>query len=591
MPRTKPLFRKLFLPYVAVSIATAGLLLAVIGVTYSRFARSVQRDALIQKTNLVAESLFKEVGSEPLAISDSLLKRYASAGFFRLTLTDSAGNVLAESDTLVTVVPNLQNAPEVVAAKRGTPGMATRRDAQFQRTFSFVALPVVRDQKVIAILRAGELVSASRWAFFFETAGLAAVSLILVGIGIIVILRVVRQVVTPLDSLRASAEHFAQGKLETKLEEPEITELASLARALNRMAELLSSRIADIERRREEQEAVLFSMLEGVVAVDCDARVIMINSAASRLFDVKAERARGRLIEEAVRITDIQDFVHLTLAAGEPVEREIIRHDTLDHILQLRGTPIVVAGQVIGGVVVINDITQMRRLEATRREFVSNASHELKTPVTAIKGSIETLREGALDNPADAERFLEIIARQADFLQAIIEDLLSLARIEQATEHQNLAVEKVNIAGLLRDAIEATSLVAESRGQKIEVSVPADLTAPINNFLIRQAVINLLDNACKYSPEGTEIKLRAKSEDQKLVISVQDEGPGISEKHLPRIFERFYRVEASRNRKFGGTGLGLAIVKHAALAHGGTADVDTQLGRGSTFSIRVPLER
>ncbi|MBL0061143.1 MAG: PAS domain-containing protein [bacterium] len=413
----------------------------------------------------------------------------------------------------------------------------------------------------------------------------------LVGFGVVLIFFAVRRVAIPIETLRQGATRFAQGKLDERLDEPDTTELASLSHALNHMAAQLDDRIRTVERQREEQEAVLAAMLEGVLAVDREGQVIMINSAAARLFEVDRERAKGRTIEEAVRNTDIHNFVHFTLRAAQPVEREIIRYENQERVLLLRGTPILEAGDIAGVVIVINDVTQMRRLEVTRREFVANASHELKTPVTAIKGSIETLREGAMANPRDAERFLDMMARQADYLQSIIEDLLSLARIEQASENNKLAAERQQLLPILQDAVEATSTSAEARGQKVVLTCSEELSATINPFLIRQAVINLIDNACKYSPERTQVDVRAELEDKTLIISVEDRGPGIAEKHLPRIFERFYRVEASRNRKYGGTGLGLAIVKHAALAHGGTTEVDTQLGRGSTFSIRIPVDR
>ena len=245
----------------------------------------------------------------------------------------------------------------------------------------------------------------------------------------------------------------------------------------------------------------------------------------------------------------------------------------------------------VGAVVVINNVTQMRRLEKTRRDFVANASHELKTPVTAIKGAVETLREGAKDDPEDATRFLAVIARQSDYLSSIIDDLLSLARIEQATENKKLAVEDQEIRAILEDVIEAACAGSPSRSRDMELLCSEELHASVNAFLVRQAVLNLVDNACKYSPENTKIEVRAEIQADKLEIAVQDHGPGIPKKHIPRIFERFYRVEPSRNKKFGGTGLGLAIVKHAALAHGGTADVETRLGEGSTFTIKLPISR
>lgn len=591
MARLKPLFSRLFIPYVSVALLTVVFLLVVIGAAFRRAELHQIEESIVQRLTMIRPMLPTDISQTLSNPIDSLLRANARAGSFRLTLVLKDGRVVAESDTSVQAIPNLVNRPEMLKAMFGVTGTDIRLDPVFGHTQLFVALPIFRHGEVVGAIRGSEQVVASRWEMLKRTAGLAGFSIVLIGFGVLLIYLVVRRVTRPIQVMQAGADKFAQGMLDQRLDEPDTTELAYLSRALNYMAAQLDDRIRTVERQREEQEAVLTAMLEGVLAVNREGQIIMINTAAASLFEVEKDRANGRTIEEAVRSTDIHRFVRLTLSVGQPVEREIIRYDNQERILQLRGTPIVNAGEVIGVVIVINDITQMRRLESTRREFVANASHELKTPVTAIIGSIETLREGAIENPRDANRFLDIISRQANYLQSIIEDLLSLARIEQTVESQKLAAENQNIAAILRDSLEATATASESRGQKVILTCPEDLLAPVNGFLIRQAVVNLIDNACKYSPEGTQIDVRAIVEGKSLVISVEDRGPGIAEKHLPRIFERFYRIEASRNRKYGGTGLGLAIVKHAALAHGGTTEVDTQLGRGSIFSIRLPLER
>lgn len=591
MARQKPLYRRLFIPYVGVALATLVLLLFFIGSAFRQAELQQLETSIRQRVSLTLPHIAAEMESATHEDLSSLLREHAEAGSFRLTLIDRAGNVIAESDTIPEAVPNLRNRPEVLVALLGRTGTSVRESNEFDYMYSFVAEPILMDGTVIGVLRGGERVEESRWELLRRTGGLIGVSAFLIGFGVILIFLVVRRVVVPIETLRQGAVRFAEGKLDERLEEPDTTELASLSRALNHMSHQLDDRIRTVERQREEQEAVLAAMVEGVLAVDRDGKIIMMNNAAARLFEVERERAKGRILEEAVRNTDIHNFVRFTLKAGQAVEREIIRYENQERILQLRGTPILESGEVAGVVVVINDVTKMRRLESTRREFVANASHELKTPVTAIKGSIETLREGALSNPRDAERFLDMMGRQADYLQSIIEDLLSLARIEQAAEENKLAAERQPISPVLQDAIEATSTSAEARGQRVSLDCSPELEATFNHFLIRQAVINLIDNACKYSPEGTGIEVKAEIAEKQLVISVRDQGPGIAEKHLTRIFERFYRVEASRNRKYGGTGLGLAIVKHAALAHGGTAEVETQLGKGSTFIIRIPIER
>ncbi|MBK6765031.1 MAG: HAMP domain-containing protein [bacterium] len=588
MSRPKPLLSRLFLPYLSVAILTVVFLLVGIGTAFRRAELRQLQHSLTSRLQLVLVQLPGDSSRFSSQDTDSLLRANAGAGSFRLTLMDHEGRVLAETDTLASVVPVQGNRPEMLQALFGKRGFDDRLDPVFGTTQLFVAEPIRHNGQVVGVLRASERIRASRWEFFRQIGGLAAISVLLIAFGVILIYLIVRRVTRPIQELESGAERFARGELDERIEESDTTELAHLSRALNHMAAQLNERIRGSERLRDEQDAVLSSMREGVVAVDRDGRVMIINAAAAEQFQVDAQRAKGRLVEEVVRSTDIHRFIRDTLTAGGPVEREVARFMPDERILQMRGNPIIAVGEVLGVVIVISDVTQMRRIEETRREFVANASHELKTPVTAIIGSIETLREGAMENPRDAERFLDIMSRQADYLQSIIEDLLTLARIEQVSDAQKLAAERQAILPILKDAVDAASSAADSRGQQVVLDCSPEVTASVNAFLIRQAVVNLIDNAAKYSPEGTRIDVRAGVAEGVLVIAVEDRGPGIAEKHLSRIFERFYRIEASRNRKYGGTGLGLAIVKHAALAHGGTVHVDTQLGRGSVFSLRLP---
>jgi two-component system phosphate regulon sensor histidine kinase PhoR len=231
----------------------------------------------------------------------------------------------------------------------------------------------------------------------------------------------------------------------------------------------------------------------------------------------------------------------------------------------------------------------LRHLEEVRRDFVANVSHELRTPITSIKGFLETLVDGALEEKENAQRFLQIMLRQVNRLDAIISDLLVLSRIERGAEELRIEVTRESIRGVLQAAIEMCEKKAIDKGVKIELVCPADLAAEINAALLEQAVVNLLDNAVKYSGAATVVEVRAASEGGDLVVRVKDQGCGIDAQHLPRLFERFYRVDKARSRELGGTGLGLAIVRHIALAHRGSVSVESTVGVGSTFCLRLPL--
>jgi two-component system phosphate regulon sensor histidine kinase PhoR len=242
----------------------------------------------------------------------------------------------------------------------------------------------------------------------------------------------------------------------------------------------------------------------------------------------------------------------------------------------------------VGVLVVLNDITRLRKLENIRKEFVANVSHEIRTPITAIKGFVETLRDGAMQNPQDGERFLGIIQNHVLRLEALVEDLLSLSRIEEETEREEIVLEEKPLKEVLAGALQLCQVKAEPKQIRMELSCAEEVAAKINPSLLEQAVVNLLDNAVKYSEAGKRIWVQVESSPQEVLIRVRDEGCGIEKQHLERLFERFYRVDKARSRKLGGTGLGLAIVKHILEAHGGRVTVESQPGRGSTFTLHLP---
>ena len=260
-----------------------------------------------------------------------------------------------------------------------------------------------------------------------------------------------------------------------------------------------------------------------------------------------------------------------------------------ERVIDVKSSPLLDANQQQkGALIVFNDVTQMRRLENMRRDFVANVSHEIKTPLTAIKGFVETLQQGKVDKADENERFLGIIQKHVDRLNSIVEDLLALSRIEQEDEHKEINFQQVKIKDMFQAAVQLCQSKAEEKKIRIDIDCEQDTTAIFDPTLIEQAVVNLLDNALKYSEPQSTVMLKSHRQNSELVISIQDQGIGIAQKHLPRLFERFYRVDKARSRKMGGTGLGLAIVKHIAQAHGGHVRVESQLGEGSRFSIHLP---
>jgi two-component system phosphate regulon sensor histidine kinase PhoR len=328
--------------------------------------------------------------------------------------------------------------------------------------------------------------------------------------------------------------------------------------------------------------------MEGVLAIDPDERILKLNAAAASLLKVDAERAQGRSVYEVIRDANLLRFIGAVLASAQPLEEEIVLWDAGERFMQAHGTILRDEnGRGIGALVVMNDVTRLRRLEAVRRDFVANVSHELKTPVTSIKGFVETLQDGAVDNPADARHFLEIIARHADRLNAIIDDLLLLSRVEEA-QAPELVLEPTPLCDVLLAAMQDCEDKAKEKRIPVSLTCPEGSVARINAPLLEQAVVNLLDNAIAYSEPERPVAIEVGETEDEKSIAVRDAGCGIAAEHLSRIFERFYRVDKGRSRKLGGTGLGLAIVKHIAQAHGGRVSVVSAPGQGSTFTIHLP---
>ena len=397
-----------------------------------------------------------------------------------------------------------------------------------------------------------------------------------------------RQLARPVDGLRAASARLASGDVRADPPATDVAEFADIAAALVRLREQLVERGLTIGRQDTQQEAVLGSMIEGVLAIDGRRRILGINRAAAELLDVEAEQAAGRPIQDVIRNPDLRRFALTAIDCRDPVEDDLLLRGIRDRTIRLRGTALRDASGDGGAVIVLNDVTEVQRLENIRRDFVANVSHELKTPVASIKGFVETLLDGALDEPDDARRFLGIVARQADRLAAIIEDLLALSRIEQSETSGKLPLEPQPVAEILFTAADDCRPRAAERSIRLEVDGPPDLMVAVNGPLLEQAVINLVDNAIKYSEPGKTVWLSATADATGPAIHVRDEGCGIAEEHLPRLFERFYRVDKARSRNLGGTGLGLSIVKHIVQAHAATISVESTPGIGTAFTIRLP---
>jgi two-component system phosphate regulon sensor histidine kinase PhoR len=521
---------------------------------------------------------------------DKLCKELGKESSTRITVILPSGKVIGDSHDNPATMENHADRPELMDALAGRMGSAKRPSPTLEMDMLYVALPLREDHEIIGAVRMAIAVTAIDQALRVIRIRIVHVGLVVAVVAAVVSWVISRRISRPLEEMRRGAERFARGDLSGRLSVAGTQEIATLAEAMNQMAAQLDERIRTVLQQRNEQQAVLSSMVEGVLAVDRDERVITLNQAAASLLGVNPQEALGRSIQEVVRNKDLQQLVIAALSGSAVPETEItLRHDG-ERSLQAHATALRDGeGREIGAMVVLNDTTRLRKLESVRRDFVANVSHEIKTPITSIKGAVETLLDGAINNPADAQRFLGIVANHLDRLNSIVEDLLTLSRIEQEAEKARIALEEGRIKHILEAAIQGCETKAAAKNISIELTCADDLVARINPPLLEQAVVNLLDNAIRYSEPGTAIHVEAGTSDSETTISVRDHGCGIASEHLPRLFERFYRVDKGRRpAEQGGTGLGLAIVKHIAQAHGGRVSVESAVGKGSVFSVHLP---
>jgi two-component system, OmpR family, phosphate regulon sensor histidine kinase PhoR len=521
---------------------------------------------------------------------DQLCKKIGPQAKTRLTVVLPSGKVIGDSKNDPATMDYHLDRPEIIEALKGHVGISTRYSRTLEKDMMYVGVPVKRNSHIIAIMRTSVPLDP-----IDETLKNIEIKIVLGGLFIAIIaailsLLVSRLISRPIEEIKKGAESFARGEFEHRLPVFTSEELGSLSETMNQMAIELQKRINGMREQRNELEAVLSSMVEGIMAVDNEQKIISINKAAAQILGAIPSEVQNRSIQEVFRNTDLQNFVSSALSSDETVEKDITLYGDNERILNAHSATLHDAkGKSVGALIVLNEVTTLRRLETIRRDFVANVSHEIKTPITAIKGFVETLRDTAMENREDAERFLTIIEKHVDRLNAIIEDLLSLSRIEQGVEKEEINLIESRIKNIIVASAQLFEGKASSKNIEIVISCDEDLKAKVNPPILEQAVSNLLDNAIKYSDNDSTVNVEVKQTIGETIISVHDHGCGIEKEHLSRLFERFYRADKARSRKLGGTGLGLAIVKHIAQAHQGYVDVESTPNKGSSFSVHLPI--
>jgi two-component system phosphate regulon sensor histidine kinase PhoR len=582
-----------FLRLLAVSAVLTGLM----AVSTVMAMRNLYGDAAGFSLTQAAASLANLAPTEAEA-ADRFCEDAAKGTRLRITLIAADGTVLGDSRSDYTSMENHAGRPEVIQALAGQEATTFRTSATLGMDMAYAAAPVRINNRIIGVVRVAmdapelaERLAPLLWlAVFIACLFIASLGAISASMG--------ATVMRPVEALMAAAAHWSVGELDTRVPRFSDPDLAGLTETMNSMAADMADRIRVMERQQGELAAILDGMNEAVLATDADLSIRRINRKARELFGYTDNSNEGALssfqerpLLQVCKSSSLEALARCCIAELAPQEAEISLYGDTTSTVLAYAAPLAMEDGRLGAILVLNDITRIKRLERVRRDFVANVSHELRTPITLIKGFIETLEDGAIRNPAEAVRFMGIIRRHADRLASIVEDLLSLARMENP-ERGRLTMHSFRVWDVIEKAMESLGERPASKAVSIVVDCPMDLHLIANEGLLEQALVNLLDNAVKYGPAGGSVWVEARQEtsEEALRISIRDEGQGIPAKDVPRLFERFYRVDRARSRELGGTGLGLAIVRHIAMAHGGTASVKSSEGYGSTFSLTLPVD-
>lgn len=481
--------------------------------------------------------------------------------------------------------------PEVKSALSGEYGKHTRYNIGLKETFIHIAIPIKdNDDSILCAVR-GSSPTSKRDLFIIQFEDkISQIYFIFSLVTLIIFIAISNRISSPLKKIIKSAKIISQNKKINKLPEHSIFEIDELSQTLNTLSLKIQKNTKELDIKYIEQQAILASMQEGVLAIDKKQQIIQINRAAMSILEINnLDDTDSRIIQQHIRFSNLQNFIKKILLTKKQATKDMTLNASSIKSVQVTGSPLTnEKGVNIGALIVMRDITDLRKLEEVRTDFVANVSHELKTPITSIKGFIETLSSDDFKHNEETKKFLEIIRQQSNRLNTIVDDLLTLSRIERKEEH--IVFDLFPLENIIKNSIALCHHQAEKKNIKIKMNCDSNSEIKVNSALLEQALVNLIMNAIQHSNSNTTISLIGQMKDKKIIISVQDEGIGIEKKHHTRLFERFYRIDSSRSRNDGGTGLGLSIVKHIVNAHKGEISLESEIGKGSIFTIKIPIK-
>lgn len=588
---SQPSFKtKLTLSYIFIVLVSVGLIAFFIDKNLEDNSLHAIRSSIIDQTNIIASQIkpgdLKNGNVKSLESFVNILKPRTAC---RITIIGKNGKVLAESERTEADIGHMENhasRPEVKTAMTGKIGVDSRYSPTLKIDMLYVAVPVIENGLPAGVVRLSlplksiqKTLSEIRRVML---AGLAFALCLALALGAFMATRTTR----PIHRMIQVSRKFSEGDFSRRIIQAPRDEIGELAGTLNKMAQDIEEKITEVRKRNQELAAIFNSMIEGVIVVDKGGRIISVNSTIEKIFGATIKDISGKPFIETIRNKDIAETIEKTLKTGDTLSGEIELLLPVQKIFQINAAPILHERSVNGCIVVIHDITGIRRLETMRRDFVANVSHELKTPLTSIQGFVETLLEGALEDKENNRAFLNIIREHTSRLNNLVNDLLSLSQLES----KEAALDKTEIK--LRKEVDKIlkGFTSKAKNKRVDIrnELPEKLTIRADRDRIDQVFTNLVDNAIKFNKEGGFVNIQSTIQDGFIRITIEDAGIGIPEKDIDRIFERFYMVDKARSRDLGGTGLGLSIVKHIVGLHGGTVAAESNEGLGSKFYFTIP---
>lgn len=563
-------------------------------VIYGEISKSLRRqtvEVLMDKTAIL-ERLYGEALKAGLTSQElmALAKNFSKDSHTRVTLIDNQGRVLAESSETAGAIQEMDNhliRPEIAMAAREGSGFLARQSMTVRKTMFYAARAVKKDHVISGFVRLSSPIEEEAQKLNALRRYLVTTFLIALGAVLLVGWTFSLWMSGRMRRLTVAALRQMRGDLSQKILIDSEDELRTLADSMNHMGSVLKQRIHETEEKKVQLAAVLENMAEGVLALDSDGTLVVINGAAEIMLGIQRENVLGKSLMESVFNHHLSDLLSEARRMGGRASGEVEIRRPAARLLKVNAVTIPGGGASIEGLLVLHDVSNIRRLERLRRDFVANVSHELKTPITSIKGFIETLLSGALSQREQSEKFLRMMEEDTQRLIRLVDDILELSKIESG--EILLKKENCDLSREVEKVIEKLKRLADEQGITLESQIPADCPGVLaDRDKLAQLFLNLADNAIKFSLLGGKVLFSARQENSMIQISVSDTGRGIPAQSISRVFERFYRVDTGRSRDQGGTGLGLAIVKHLVEAHGGTVGCESELGKGSTFFFTLP---